>query len=720
MTSKRSYFSPVISIITENFRRFWLLSLMGFLGYFLSGPFIILMRYKNPFTLYYFISSCMTNENYIFAGLNMALPIISGILVFHYLQTSASATMIHSLPISRSQLFIGQILSGYLMAALPALLNGAVFHIISRPTYDRYMYVDPWKMTKLATYAKDCFSRSEINSWLIETLIFIGLVFSISVIAGIISGNTIMHISLALGLNFLLPAVYFVFLKYSGTYLFGFTQDGLANRILSLLIPIAWGHNGEGHFPQKVLLSYSLVSLVVLIIAFLIYRRRKQETIGDNLVFPWTTHLLNYVIAYFGMFGVSIYFVNNFFLYDEDSKTQLIPELYAGALMGSIVFFLIGRIILKKTPHVFNLTTLKSGIVYLCIAFLFLNCIVYDWTGFEKRIPAEDSIYKAYASVFNYENTWSRYDRENFKVKEPDKLTPAEYGFNSVSFKSEEALAALRGLHQDVIEYHEKYGDKEMPYYTTNLTLDYRLKGKLPLQRSYNMPYSFYMNNKHLKALYESREFKEMYSFKNLKVKNITAVQFSSSFMPENRFLSTFWSVDNKDDVAELLSLMEADFQDRTFEDFSSLLFPYCNVSLVYSVRDKDTGEITKSNIECRVLRTDKRTIEWIENHNLADIVGRHEQQIAYIYLDKYDYRPTEDGNNSTDYERVYLYDPDEIRQVLDSCQCSQMSSNLYYDGCICYVKEDFSSDYLESNYIYFDGNSIPDFLKGRFKKISN
>ena len=44
MTSKRSYFSPVISIITENFRRFWLLSLMGFLGYFLSGPFIILMK----------------------------------------------------------------------------------------------------------------------------------------------------------------------------------------------------------------------------------------------------------------------------------------------------------------------------------------------------------------------------------------------------------------------------------------------------------------------------------------------------------------------------------------------------------------------------------------------------------------------------------------------------------------------------------------------------
>ena len=73
------------------------------------------------------------------------------------------------------------------------------------------------------------------------------------------------------------------------------------------------------------------------------------------------------------------------FYFDVLGKSEF--YMYAGLAAGTLIFFIIGQMIVKKTPRIFNMKSLKSLGVYSLITVLFILALNFDVTGFEKRVP---------------------------------------------------------------------------------------------------------------------------------------------------------------------------------------------------------------------------------------------------------------------------------------------------------------------------------------------
>ena len=110
----RSCFSLSVSVIKENFRRFWTVPAVGFLAWFLIAIIPIMAAYKNESALSAFTVSLLYHAYPFSAGLLLVIPIISVSLVFRYLHQYSSAAMLHALPLTKSQLFNSNFLSGLL------------------------------------------------------------------------------------------------------------------------------------------------------------------------------------------------------------------------------------------------------------------------------------------------------------------------------------------------------------------------------------------------------------------------------------------------------------------------------------------------------------------------------------------------------------------------------------------------------------------------------
>ena len=102
---KTSYFSLSAPMIKENFRRFWALPVVAFLAYLVAGIVPILANYKHEGRLAGFINPLLNQAYPFYAALSLLVPVIAASLVFRYLYSRSSATIMHALPFTRNRLF---------------------------------------------------------------------------------------------------------------------------------------------------------------------------------------------------------------------------------------------------------------------------------------------------------------------------------------------------------------------------------------------------------------------------------------------------------------------------------------------------------------------------------------------------------------------------------------------------------------------------------------
>ena len=120
MNSKRSYSNRSFlsgPLLVENLKRFWLGSVLAFIGYFLIVCMPILTL-REAFQ----INNVLTGT-YIPAALWAAgVPVVAALLIFRYLHQQSSAAIVHSMPLSRKQLYHTNFLSGAVLCLAPVLL----------------------------------------------------------------------------------------------------------------------------------------------------------------------------------------------------------------------------------------------------------------------------------------------------------------------------------------------------------------------------------------------------------------------------------------------------------------------------------------------------------------------------------------------------------------------------------------------------------------------
>ncbi|MCR5481649.1 MAG: hypothetical protein K6F52_02535 [Clostridia bacterium] len=660
MKSKESYFSISLPMFKENLRRFWPISAVGFLLYFFSGIFPLLMSYDNLRPMAGYISNMLVNQNPMFVILNLTMPVITAVMLFAYLHQQASVTSLHAMPFTRAKLFNTYFLSGTVLVLLPMIASGIILLAMAKPVYDENIIggsVDVSVMT-------DYFARGDILEWMLQSVIILLFIYVISVFAGMVCGNSSMHAAAALGFNFLVPALYVTIVVYCSMLLYGYNGESELAETTVILTPFLKSLAGEGMFGIKATLGYVIAILAITAISALLYNKRKFEKAGESLVFRFMIPIISYLIAYFGMSLLGFYFRE----IAEIEKQDI--YMFGGFAAGTLIFFVIGRMIVLKTPRVFNKSTLKNLGIYAVIAAVFITSLMCDLTGFEKRVPDFHDVKTAGITIFaeGYEN--DRFAAHYFKWE--DGVNALLTRDVSAFFRDEENIETVAELHREILSNKEAFKDLQVAEGGRDFEIAYDMKAGTDLRRTYSVPLKFYSKSDALAKLFESREFKKHFSFYNIKAKRFSSVTISEAQAVGGMFeLATLHESNAGKEIKDIIACLEKDFQARTYSQEVSGVRRYCvlNLGIVENNRDDNGNEIV-SYMTVPVLQSDKNTIKWLRDNGYSPLL-----EITADMIDHVEVRIDGVDNSFAD-----VSDPSQIADLLSTCKESTNSANGIYE----------------------------------------
>lgn len=709
--SRASYFSISLPLVKENFRRFWAIPVISFLVYFLSGVFPILMKYNKINDIASYINSSLLNQQPFYMAAHLFVPVIAAVVLFRYLQSVGSAAVMHSLPFTRRQLFNSNFISGFLMCTVPILLNGIILLLLSKPTYQQWA-TDNGTTTMSAV---NVFTHAAVLNWILVSVLIVAVLFSIAVFSGIVTGNMFIHMLASFFFIFIIPVLYSIFYMYFEMYLFGFSATGQFQEICLAISPYTEVLSTGGHFTIIPLLFYIGTFILMYVISTMLYCRRKLERASDSLVFDFLKPIICYIIAFLGMTLLGVYF----FALGDSSY----PLMYAGFASGAVIFFIIGQMIIMKTPRVFNLSGVKSFLIFAVLATAFIVAVNFDLTGFENRTPDPANIVSATCSE-NFDLILTNSDFTNQKLEDP------------------ENLAALAAFQKSIVENKSRFESKKTnePYPKQTVNIAYDLKGLLNMNRSYNVDYAFYAKSPEIKKIYGSLEYKTSHSLYALGADKFTEITISSDIYQENPPI-----INNAAEMQEFIASIEKDLRNMTYEEAISLKRYYASVQINYNFTNKAAVGAAKEarSTTVNIPYSFGNTIAWIKSHNYDHNFDLTAERIDYINIYKASAAVgvesvTSDGNGYTvvsktgdssyydaqSYAKEYgngkiaikplmkITDKAKIQKILAAYDRVQIDNKNAYSVEICYQTLAASPGADKTQFIYGCLNDGIDFLK--------
>lgn len=500
------------ALFRENIRRNWMISLAGFLVYFLCGPFLIISDTLNGGHS----NNILNILSFSTIILSYVLPASCAYVMFSYLNKSASCSVIHSMPFNRKTLYITNVVSGFLLSIAPAFFNLLSLYLA------RYFAIKSGVNYVLMNTAQ------EYTIWFYQVFIMMLFVYAICVFAAMVCGNGVISVLTGMGFNALLPALYLTILFYAATFTFGFYMQDKNYDIAFSMHPafqvfIDLLDGTVEHTLSKGWI-YCIIAIAILGIGYFVYKKRPLENAGESYVFPTVKTVIGFLITFFVSSFIGLIC---FDAYGSGSG-------YVAFAISAIIGFILSKMIIMRSPKIFNLRNLKEfGVVVLVIT-LILAVFSFDILGLEKKIPDIENIQniKLDCSYYNY----------------PVNQT---YG---MTFSDEESMNELIELNQYIIDSKE-YAQKNMEN-SKNIEFMYVLKDHSTYIKSYSIPEDIFTNYE-IEKLIGLKEYRNAADrLMELDPKNIK--YFNISY--EWELLETELTEKEK---TELLSCLSQDFKNR-------------------------------------------------------------------------------------------------------------------------------------------------------------
>ncbi len=348
------------------------------------------------------VSPEMEGVAYEFLPMALVMAVIFGCLmamaVFSYLMNSRAVGLMHSLPVRRRSLF-----ASHVAAALSMFVIGNLLVVL---------------VTVLVQLGAGAEAMHTLLMWLLVSTVLDFIFFSIAVLCCLLTGCLLAVPVLYLGVNTVAAAVTGLVQSLGGLFYFGYDGGDFpalslwltpAGKIMPLLLepwyldadgptrkPVMSGAGMEAPrclHPEtaKTLAIYALVAVVLLVVSYLLYRRRASEAAGDPVAVGWAKPIFRYGLALLGglALGLGVYamvIVNM----PTSQEVHLPTLLVCMIMMGMLCYFTVSMVI-EKSFKVFGKGWIKAALVALVLVVL---CFVMrmDLTGYEQRIPDQEDV----------------------------------------------------------------------------------------------------------------------------------------------------------------------------------------------------------------------------------------------------------------------------------------------------------------------------------------
>ncbi len=655
--NSRTSSAKIFYLISYDLKRYWILPAVSFAVLFLFTCFQILLQYDSLENMARNIEEMTSFGNPTQIAAAGITPVIAALTVFHYLHKVNAVTAMHSLPLTRRQLFIGHAAAGFLLCLLPVLVNSLIMLLLARPVYDD-------------TGSANVFTVSAVLMTLLAMTAAMLFIYAVSVLAGMLTGTLLMHAAAAMGLNILLPAAVMFAGGYCGMFLNGFDVnmfDG-CRRLLSALSGLSdWPE--AGHIWMRVII-YVLISLLILLTGYLLYEKRKLENAGDHLVcgfmVPVTCDLITFFLA--------------------TAVTATLPAEHFVILLAGItvIVYMFTRMFLLKTAHIFNRKTLTSFCVYGMLLTLFLSALSFDITGYEKRMPD--------TAKFTAVST-----------NAVDSALPVDTIIERISadtvFRDKENIQKAMRVHKAVRQ--SKRPEPRFDIFDLNSAEDgvnfsYTGSGSR-LHRLYHISDPKYLLSiPEVRELYESDEYKDSLSILNEEVMKRRNIYGKLNVDLQSSLDDADLPIAGADEKKSLIQALDSDMKDRTFEE-ATAFGAASSIGRVYiSLADTEIRELF-------IYSSDSNTVAWLKEHGYYghfDLSGLAVEQVTAI-LDK-------DGKSLfADLSPVCRgRDLEEFLERYDN-------NSPYPDDCAMDITVSGPGGDISAVFtIYYDKDALPDLLR--------
>ena len=485
MRSKTSCFNG--TLFRKNLSRYW--PLWG-LASFGGALFPLAMLVNLLHSGFDFWTPLETTQAY-YNVLSYGVPVISivyavlcAMAVWNYLYNARSVGLMHTLPIRREGLFVTNVLSGLVMMAIPYAVTGVLIVLVS------FLYGGFEPVGVLVT----------ILGVAGESIFFFGL----ATFCALIVGNVFMLPALYGLLNFLAVLTDFTVNLLAQGFCFGLSSS--YSGTVEWLSPVVYlmqqvqpnstyetqwvtdrlgGQRYETSVPTSVTLEngwliavYAAVGVVLLVLAWLLYRRRRSESAGDVVAVNWMKPVFRYGWAAFSaILGGRLLYALFWESFQNGLYFTVLPMILC-MIVGGAVGYYAASMLLAKTLRVFRSTwkgmlAVALGCIALCAAMKF------DVFGVVRRVPAADSVKQVnlYAADSNYYLTPGQDDALIEKVRALHQaiISDKDYALTTASAATSAATEAYSGA------------GGEVPYAYTTVRFTYTLNSGLKVERQYDL-----------------------------------------------------------------------------------------------------------------------------------------------------------------------------------------------------------------------------------------
>lgn len=409
-------------------------------------------------------------------GMGAAAGLICALSVFSYLYKKTDVDMRMGLPMSTSQRFVSDFLSGlfiYIVPFIAAQIFTWILLLIGHLGFDgKTFYIhssdDPIEVT--SSWTCDLFSTAAPYLWrgIIGGILLMIMFYTVTVFVASLCGNIFESIGYNILLNVLVPLVAYMLISAVIDNAPGVSIDRYAYKTISLCGPFGGVvglvmslnaifyeddiavYSAYYTYPQWCLL-FLLITVLLGAGTYLIYRKRKAEDTGKPVVFGVFYH----VILTMAMFCICYSFM-------IDDGAEVIPML----IVTAVVYFVFHVVRNRGFGHI-----IKGIVIYVLTMGVASGSYMLirntDGFGIGSYVPAPSSVKCVYIPYTGF-NDQSQGELAYFDI----------YGSAPTKLTQPENIQTITELHS---EYIEKRNNNELNnIYTQQLEVVYRLKsGKM-------------------------------------------------------------------------------------------------------------------------------------------------------------------------------------------------------------------------------------------------
>lgn len=617
----KNLFALSPALILENFKMYWYLPVLSLILYFFGGIFPIITNYDNLYSINYLIQNNFNNLSLVFIPLLIIVPLTAACIAMSFFHRENRALAMHAQPYSKSRLFNSQVASGWLMCILPLLVMALLYLCFMKE-------VAPDVTSSVVSYTPDdnVYTATEIFGWVGDSVVLATFFYGMFVLAGSLVGTVIMQVLLSGVMFVILPLMIFIVNAFCDSFLLGYVgMSDFAERLMTDANPLirlvfGWGA-GAG---LRLDLAYLLAGLIMLVLARFAYGRAKLERVGDSMIFKAIEEIITYLIVFVGMTAFGWIFYNM----AASTKTMLV----FGMAVGSLITFLVVKIIIDKSIKVFTKENLVSLCIYLVIAALFAGFTVFDISGFAKRLPNEDKIQSVELSDstfrIGYENS---YYCDDLLLKDGRKpVMSIDSAVISTMYELEKYIVENERYASEAIAYdtasYERPLDGQLDYAVESISFTYKMKNGTSFKRRYYVPIDDTIVN-FLNKVVASKDFKSYYSLAdklNLSGFDSAMLTVYSDDEEGYRTNSDEGTVLSRSQLEKLIEAKDSDITDKTYYEMLKSINLYddsrvYDVSITVSVLNKNYKEKTgkslydSANLSFTVMSSDKNTLAYLD-----------------------------------------------------------------------------------------------------------